>query len=969
MIKIASPEIEKSDKAFSLPKRQPLVAITSRIKPEKPLLSPSGADRASEKTDRSALSGCSAQNALSDVLSTCSCTSEVEQSVSQTSPADKTNDKNGHVKETADEHTHARHENQRFDYGTCESEKSAEDTHAHARHENQRFDYGTHESEKSAEGHKDRSSSDNSFINTGSNDLPRILLVTNAMRTGGAETHILALAKGLASLGYFVAIVSSGGAMQCEAERLGIPHIYAPLSSKMPHNIVRSALILKKAARKYRADIIHSHSRLSSLCVKAAFALGLRRKIHFVTTAHLDFRVNALTSALSYWGERTLAVSEDIRGYLIKNYRIPYDKIDVTVNGIDCEHFSFSNREKLPGRKIELLHVSRLDTDRAYTAFLLCDVAASLCRKHPGKIRLTIAGGGDLEKALQNKANRINRMFPGAPVIRLTGEVSDVAPLLQESDIFIGVSRAALEAMSCGIPTLLSGNSGYLGIFTPSMLTEAARTNFCCRGAPVPTVAALERDIEKLLGSDTTELSAELRNTILNHYSLDKMISDYADFYKKVCPRIPEDGKAALVLGYHGFGNAGDDAVLKVIVSLFESFGICSEFTVPAGKALLGLGFGSEVRRIPRYSPAALFKGLRKSDMLIAGGGTLLQSNTSRRSFFYYSCLIKAARLMKKPVIFYSNGMSSYTDREARLLSKLFSKNGAVAVMRDSRSCDIVRSISHECCKIYVCADCGMIADKCDKARLSEILACLRVNGKYAVIAARGEKSGRCSDVAAITGIAILISELGITPIAAVMQSSSDMRVAEAVARLYKKRCSSELRIFKGSCSETAALISRAEFVVTQRMHAAVFAAGSFVPSFIISNDPKCRIFAEEYLDMHCFAPSGAGEETLKSAFSEFYRHRGIIAAELSRKIPSEKELILTTMSCVKEDIKKAGSPKHAKMKSKKLSARVQGQEPAYACADPASHMPPDNVLSDEALLNDTPSAKRRGFMRRRSRK
>ena len=70
---------------------------------------------------------------------------------------------------------------------------------------------------------------------------------------------------------------------------------------------------------------------------------------------------------LSDWGEFTFAVSEDLRGYLTENYRLPPERIALTVNGIDTKRFSprESNLVLRKALQIEnralVLHISRLE--------------------------------------------------------------------------------------------------------------------------------------------------------------------------------------------------------------------------------------------------------------------------------------------------------------------------------------------------------------------------------------------------------------------------------------------------------------------------------------------------------------------------------------------------------------------------------------------------------------------------------
>ena len=68
----------------------------------------------------------------------------------------------------------------------------------------------------------------------------RILLVTMAMDIGGAETHILELAKELKRRGNEIFVASNGGKYVEELQKDGIEHIWAPLHNKNPKNMIKS---------------------------------------------------------------------------------------------------------------------------------------------------------------------------------------------------------------------------------------------------------------------------------------------------------------------------------------------------------------------------------------------------------------------------------------------------------------------------------------------------------------------------------------------------------------------------------------------------------------------------------------------------------------------------------------------------------------------------------------------------------
>ena len=104
----------------------------------------------------------------------------------------------------------------------------------------------------------------------------RILLVTMGMDIGGAETHILELAKELKKRGNEVFVASNGGKYVKELEDNKIEHITAPLNNKKIKNVIKSYKILKKIIKEKNIDLVHSHTRITS------FICGiLKRKLKF----------------------------------------------------------------------------------------------------------------------------------------------------------------------------------------------------------------------------------------------------------------------------------------------------------------------------------------------------------------------------------------------------------------------------------------------------------------------------------------------------------------------------------------------------------------------------------------------------------------------------------------------------------------------------------------------------------------
>ena len=364
-----------------------------------------------------------------------------------------------------------------------------------------------------------------------------ILLVTMEMQVGGAETHIFELAKELKKRGNNVCVMSAGGKYADMLVENNIKHIYAPLKDKKPQNMLKSYNLIKKAIKEQNINIVHAHARIP------AFISGKvckRLRIPFVTTVHGIYKVTPLLKLLTNWGTKTLAVSDDIKKQVMDVYNIEEKNIKVTVNGINTESFTKGENTKiqkeigLDKKKFTIIHVSRLDNMSSNVAEMLINIAEKLNEKIGDGVQLVIVGAGEQLENLKNKASVYDNVI-------LTGLRTDVADVLKNADLFVGVSRAALEAMSCELPVILAGNKdygqGYMGIFDNNCLTKALETNFCCRGCEDISEEKMILDILKVYNmseSDKTEIGKFGRKVVIDNYSINRMTEDAIKMYKEV---------------------------------------------------------------------------------------------------------------------------------------------------------------------------------------------------------------------------------------------------------------------------------------------------------------------------------------------------------------------------------------------------------------------------------------------------
>jgi polysaccharide pyruvyl transferase CsaB len=677
----------------------------------------------------------------------------------------------------------------------------------------------------------------------------KVLMATMSLGIGGAETHIVELASELKRRGVDVLIVSNGGVYVAEIEEKGIRHFQAPLDRRNVFTMLRSYFILRKIIRSEKPEIVHAHARIP------AFICGLLHKslsFPFVTTAHLPFELRGGLRYLSDWGDKTLAVSEDIKEYLIKNYKVFDRDIIVTINGIDTEKFSAGTSGSkivdefhLDATRPIITSVSRLDDSRALVARQLIELAPELDKRLPG-IQLLIAGGGDVYDEVKAKADSVNRSL-GRQIVTLTGPRTDISEIIAAGDIFVNVSRSALEAMASEKPVILAGNEGFIGLLSADNMEAARESNFCCRGFPMSTPERLLEDIVRcyeMPRSEWAALGAYERAFILSDYSVPRMADDCLKAYEAVRRRRYN----VVMSGYYGFGNAGDEAILQSIHQNIESSGGDIAITVLSSDpedTKIRYGYNA----VNRFAVFSVLRTLRRSDALVSGGGSLLQDHTSTRSLMYYLMIILMTEMFRKKVMIYANGIGPVRKKVNRLLVRRIVGKADVITLRDAVSAQELLSMGVHRTDIRVTADpvftlAGLPPEEATGLLLKSGIPenrpfiCVSIRNWSTMGAFKEKIAALCDHI---------IETYGRTVVLIAMQTPNDIAVSYDVVRLMKNKA--YILDTRYTAEQIMGIIGAADFVLAMRLHALIFSARMCVPLIGMSYDPKVEAYVTA-LDM-----------------------------------------------------------------------------------------------------------------------
>lgn len=654
----------------------------------------------------------------------------------------------------------------------------------------------------------------------------KILMLTDRMDRGGAETHITQLTLGLRERGAEVLLISSGGSMAEEAERAGVRHYRAPLRSHNPFVWLFVRCRLCRLIRKERIDILHAHARIAALVMK-----GLcKHRVAEVVTVHASFRSNALLAHLCNWGDRTVAVSEDLRDYVCNTYGVRAERVCVIPNGIDCRRFVPTER---PKDRHTVVFASRLDADCSRGAELLCAVAPSLFRDDP-KLRIKIAGGGSERTRIETLAQEVN-LAVGRQLIEVLGWVHEMPALLQEGDIFVGVSRAAMEAAACGCAVILCGNEGYGGILTRERLEKNLYSNFCSRGEERSQAERLERDLRVLLASDAVraQYGVDCRRMIEAHLSADRMCDETLSLYQDILTKSPR--LRITVGGYFGCGNLGDDAILLGFLTAMRTIAPQIEITaLTASPRRSQQTFG--VRCVNRKAPLAVRLAIARSDAFLCGGGSLLQNLTSNRSLSYYLGLLRLAVRMRKTTVLLAGGIGPLIGKAARRrVVRVLSRCRYIS-LRDEESLRRLSTMGVDAGRLHRTADLALLMPSPSAERGLAILQehGLTMQTDYLCVVLRGGAPCTLIRDRIVAATRMLCRRHGLHPIFPVFDGKHDAEDAQDAA---KKLGGTVLYLREPS--DAAAILSTARAAVTMRLHALILATAVKIPAVGIPADER----------------------------------------------------------------------------------------------------------------------------------
>lgn len=362
------------------------------------------------------------------------------------------------------------------------------------------------------------------------------------MEGGGVERGTVEMATAIEAAGWKSVVVSAGGKMVYELEKVGAKHITLPVHSKNPAVIWKNIKRIRQVIAQENVDLVHARSRAPAW---SAMVAARKSNVPFVTTFHAaytrgGFAKNWYNSVMSR-GTKVIAISNFIAGHIAENYQISPEKIVIIPRGVDCRRFNpaavsaeriikMASDWVLPDGVPVIMMPGRLTRLKGHT-----DLIEALAQIPGGNFLALFVGAGSGREAYRAELNKlvIEKGLQGK--VQIKDYCSDMSAALMLADVVVsattvpeGFGRVAVEAQAMGRPVVATAHGGSLET------VKHGETGWLVPVGDVAAMASAIRTALELPAAEREIIADNTRQFVMKNFTVEKMCSSTLDVYRSV---------------------------------------------------------------------------------------------------------------------------------------------------------------------------------------------------------------------------------------------------------------------------------------------------------------------------------------------------------------------------------------------------------------------------------------------------
>lgn len=368
-----------------------------------------------------------------------------------------------------------------------------------------------------------------------------------------------------------------------------------------------------------------------------------------------------------------------------------------------------------------------------------------------------------------------------------------------------------------------------------------------------------------------------------------------------------KDKRRMVICGATGINNAGDEAILEVLIGQYQEKYDITIISLDPHKALK---YHNYTKFVSIHDKRACVKCIKKSDIFLLGGGGLFQDESSVFNVFRWEKICKLAIKYSKRIIIYANSIGPLNYYFSRIIVRNILNQIDVITLRDQSSVDLLKEIG-------VTVPIVLTADPAFSYNYDSVSVYpeekLRLPEKYVAITIRhwydshpflpakisnlfmknNDKADRYHKVMADI-VDEINKKMGLPVVFISFLTDRDSKVAKKILSNREYKCkniilNSEKNFLPISLMQ---VIKKSEFLVGMRLHSLIFAVGLRVPFVAIDYSKKVKGLLEELsLNSYSIPVDELSSEALMKKIELMEQNRDSILELMEEKHQYMKEL------------------------------------------------------------------------------
>ncbi|PSN18389.1 polysaccharide pyruvyl transferase CsaB [filamentous cyanobacterium CCP5] len=280
----------------------------------------------------------------------------------------------------------------------------------------------------------------------------------------------------------------------------------------------------------------------------------------------------------------------------------------------------------------------------------------------------------------------------------------------------------------------------------------------------------------------------------------------------------------AVLCGYYGMGNGGDEALLASLLQMLPSH--ITPIVLSGDPIATAQQYGVEA--VPRKQAFAVVRSLQSAQAFIWGGGSLMQDSTSWQNPLYYGGLMGLAQALGLKTIAWAQGIGPLRRPLTRFVARRTLQGTAAISVRDSHSVELLANWQLPC---WQAPDPVWALDSKPVPGLWELPApriAVAVRGHASFTPQRIDQFARA--------IAAFQTATGTCVLLVPFQPQADLAVAQTIQTYLK---GPNQILIEADPRRLKGIFRGVEMTIAMRLHALIMSAAEGCRCFALSYDPK----------------------------------------------------------------------------------------------------------------------------------